>query len=78
MLTSSSQASPTPVNAKVTLSINGPGGPYTTTLTTGSNGTGTALLSNAPSGTYSSTVGALAATGYDAVLTTPSNSFTKK
>ena len=72
------EASAVVPNATVTLTISGPGGPYTSTLTTSSTGTGTAQLLNAPSGTYSSSVSTLAATGYTALTTTPTNSYTKK
>jgi subtilisin family serine protease len=64
-------------NASVSLSIAGPGGPYAATVVTGSNGSGSAKLTSAPSGTYASTVTALSAAGYTVNLTTPSNSYTK-
>ena len=45
--------------------------------TTGTNGVGVAKITNAPAGTYSSTVKSISATGYTADLTTPSATFNK-
>ena len=71
------QANAAVANATVGLAISGPGGPYSATIVTSSTGSGTARLANAPRGTYSSSVTSLAAAGYSAITTTPSNSYTK-
>jgi hypothetical protein len=63
--------------ATVTLTVTGPTTKYTVNVTTGTSGSGSAKINNAPAGTYTSVVKSLSASGYTADLSTPSAAYIK-